>query len=107
MDEYSDNNLITLFRPNGTREQECFVLTEEVSGHVTVHVWALSDAKGNSAIHRIRGRHTADAHCDILVKVSCLMFPSKVIRMWVHGRQVHFTVTRIPKTRSGSLGYGS
>ena len=67
MAEYSDTNLITLFRPSGTQEQGRFALTKKVSGHVTVHFWALSDAKGKSAIHRIRGRHTADAHCDILV----------------------------------------
>ena len=87
---------------NGTRER--FVLTKKVSGYVAVHVWVLSDAKGNSAIHRVRGRHTADAHCNILEQVSCLMFPwtSKVIRTWVHVRHVHFKVRWIPKTRSGS-----
>ena len=88
------------FRSNGTRQQEHFVLTKKVSGHVTVHVWAWMDAKENGAIHRIRERHTAATDCEVIKQVSCLMFPwaSKVRGCGDATYNVlHFIVARIQK----------
>ena len=70
-------------RPVGLRDNERFTVTQDASGHHTVHAWGWVDGSGCGELHRIVGTHNSESYVDILEQVRMIdLYLINPIKQW-------------------------